>query len=129
MTSESGTERREWPSEEEFDGTTVGATPKGANYHDDRDCRHLDDRKVVLHDKSAAWYKGLDPCGDCGTWPKHELDVATDGGSERSEVWDPDRVVEAEMLLDRELTQEERTALQYHEPLPESLPEEVRERV
>lgn len=81
---ETDTERREWPSEEKFDGTTVAATPDGANYHDDRDCRHLEGRKVELYDKSAAWYKGLDPCGDCGTWPKHELDVATDGGVDQT---------------------------------------------
>lgn len=44
-------------------------------------------------------------------------------------MWDPDRVVAVEELLDRQLSYEEIRALEYHEPLPESLPEEVRNRV
>lgn len=43
--------------------------------------------------------------------------------------WDPDRVLLAEEMIDRRLTYDEIDALEYHKPLPESLPKEVRDRV
>lgn len=78
----------------------------------------------------------VDRSGD-GFTLQYEPEIVTDGGTDstgtdherRRQMWDPDRVIEAEKLVDRRLTTEERTALEYHEPLPESLPEEVRERV